>query len=61
MIIMRQDSGILFAQSEKNSTTYKKTSVRGTIQQTIKQQNGNFINYDYELIHHMYCKHNIFE
>ncbi|MCI8628984.1 MAG: hypothetical protein HFE57_05700 [Firmicutes bacterium] len=53
MIIMRQDSGILFAQSEKNSTTYKKTSVRGTIQQTIKQQNGNFINYDYELIHHM--------
>ena len=53
MIIMRQDSGILFAQSEKNSTTYTKTSVRGKIQHPINQQNGNFINYDYELIHHM--------
>ena len=53
MIIMRQDAAIVSAQNEKNSTIFKKTAVRGKIEQTIKQQNGNFINYDYELIHCM--------
>ncbi|MCI9354250.1 MAG: hypothetical protein HFE58_05500 [Firmicutes bacterium] len=53
MLIMRQDGGIVSAQNEKNSTIFKKTISHGGIQQTIKQQNGNFINYDYELIHHM--------
>ncbi len=53
MLIMRQNGGIISAQSEKNSTIFKKTVTRGGVQQTIKQQNGNFINYDYELIHYM--------
>ncbi len=53
MLIMRSDQGIFMAQTEKNSTILKKTAVRGVIGQTIKQQNGNFINYDYELVHHM--------
>lgn len=53
MMIMRQYDGIFSAESEKNSTIFKKTAVRGKIQQTIKQQNGNFMNYDYELIHYM--------
>ncbi len=53
MIIMRQDAAIVSAQNEKNSTILKKTAVHGRIQQMIKQQNGNFINYDYELIHHI--------
>ncbi|USF30469.1 hypothetical protein [Clostridium sp. MD294] len=53
MLIMRQYDGIISAQNEKNSTIFKKTVTHGSVQQTIKQQNGNFINYDYELIHHM--------
>lgn len=53
MLIMRQDNGIIFAQNEKNSTIVKKTVSHGAMQQTIKQQNGNFINYDYEPIHYM--------
>ena len=53
MIIMRQDAAIFFAESEKNSTILKKTAGHGGIQQMVKQNNGNFINYNYELIHHM--------
>ena len=53
MFVMHNEEAIFTAQTEKNSTIFKKTAVRGNIQQTIKQQNGNFINYDYELIHDM--------
>ena len=53
MFVMHNEEAIFTAQTEKNSTIFKKTAGRGNIQQTIKQQNGNFINYDYELIHNM--------
>lgn len=53
MMIMHQYDGIISAQTQKNSTIFKKTAIRGSIQQTIKQQNGNFMNYDYELIHYI--------
>ena len=53
MFVMHNEEAIFTAQTEKNSTIFKKTAVRDNIQQTIKQQNGNFINYDYELIHNM--------
>ena len=44
MFVMHNEEAIFTAQTEKNSTIFKKTAVRGNIQQTIKQQNGNFIN-----------------
>lgn len=53
MMVMVQDGAIFSAQMQKESIILKKTAVRGSIQQTIKKINGNFRNYDYELIHHI--------
>lgn len=51
MLLTRLDNAVTNTQCEHPHSIIKNTSVNGVTQQIVKQQNGNYMNMDYELLH----------